>query len=194
MMIIAIRGIESEKVVNGRCRRSIPFVGADRKGEFAQMGIGLIFPDEKEVTIWGLASPHALIRSWRGMKILEQIEIISDGTLCACWYAGSQKIHESEKRYLDNLAERLGGTEKLQMLRGEILSSVPSFDELTSMIGNFYVRGVDVDSWELQEEVKAGRISTSSLIETLVREDEERRQAHLRKSFFRKVVSIFRRS
>jgi len=179
-MVVAIKGIESEKVVDGRRRKTVPFVGTDREGEFAQMGVGLIFPDEQKGTIWGLVSPHALIQSWRGMKILEQVEIINNGTLCACWYAGGQKVHESDKHYLDDLAERLGGTEKLQMLRGEILSSMPNTDELNSMITNLREEGVDVDSWELEEEIKAGRISTSPLIETLVREDEERRQAYRR--------------
>lgn len=179
-LVVAMRGFESEKVVDGQRKKTIPFVGADREGEFAQMGVGLIFPDEQKGTVWGLAIPHMVIKSWRGMKILEQIKKIDHGTLCACWYAGGQDIHESDKRYLDELAEKLGGTDKLQLLRDEVLSSAPNTDELNSIITNFREKGVRVDSWELTEEVRAGRISTSPLIGTISREDEERRQAYQR--------------
>lgn len=177
---MAIRGSESEKVVDMRRKKVIPFVGADREGEFAQMGVGLIFPDEQKQkgTIWGLLVPHALIQSWRGMKILERIERIDHGTLCACWTVARREVHDSDKRHLDELAEQLGSADKLQVLRDEVLASVPSTDELNTMIVNLREKGVDVDSWELEEEVKAGRITTSPLIETLARETEERRQAY----------------
>lgn len=179
-LVIATRGAQSEKVMDGRCKQVVPFVGADREGEFAQMGVGLIFPDEQKGTVWGLAFPHALIQSWRGMKILERVEHIGHSTLCACWTVARRDVHNSDKRYLDELAEQVGGADKLQSLRDEILASMPSADELNAMITNLREGGVDVDSWELQEEVKAGRIATSPLIETLARETEERRQTYER--------------
>lgn len=179
-LLIAIRGQEGKKVVDMRRRKVVPFVGADREGEFAQMGVGLIFPDEQKGTIWGLATPHTLIQSWRGMKILERIEHVGHGTLCACWTVARRDVHDSDKRYLDELAEQVGGADKLQTLRDEVLASVPSVDELNTMIMNLHEKGVEVDSWELEEEVKAGRIATSPLIETLARKTEERRQAYKR--------------
>ncbi len=179
-LVIATRGAQSEKVVDGRRKQVVPFVGADREGEFAQMGVGLIFPDEQKGTTWGLVMPHALIQSWRGMKILERIEHIGHGTLCACWTVARRDVHNSDKSHLDELAEQVGGADKLQALRDEVLASVPSAEELNAMITNLREKGVDVDSWELEEEVKAGRIATSSLIETLARETEDRRQAYKR--------------
>lgn len=179
-LVIAIRGAQCEKIVNGQRKQVVPFVGADREGEFAQMGIGLIFPDEENGTIWGLLSPHVLIQSWRGMRILEKIETINHGTICACWTVARKNIHESDKRHLEELALQLGDDDKLQAFLDEVLVSVPSTDEINTMITNFRERGVDVDSWELDEEVKAGRISTSPLIEMLARETEERRRAYQR--------------
>ncbi|MBI5787107.1 MAG: hypothetical protein HY446_00980 [Candidatus Niyogibacteria bacterium] len=180
-LVIATRGVQSEKVVDGRRKQVIPFVGADCEGEFAQMGVGLIFPGEQNGTVWGLVMPHPLIQSWRGMKILERIERIGHGTLCACWTIARRDVHDSDQRHLDELAEQVGGTDKLQALRDEVLASVPSADELNAMITKLREKGVDVDSWELEEEVKAGRIATSPLIETLARETEERRRAYKRK-------------
>lgn len=180
-LVIAVKGSESEKVVDMRRRKVVPFVGADREGKFSQMGIGLIFPEEQQGTIWGLVMPHMLIQSWRGMKLLEQIEEIGHGTLCACYYAGSHKMHDSELRYLDELAVKVGGADKLQTLRDEVLASVPNTDELNAMITALREKGVDVGSWELEEEVRAGRLEMSPLIEELVRETEESRSAYQRK-------------
>lgn len=179
-LVIAIRGLEGEKVVDMQRRKVVPFVGADREGEFAQMGVGLIFPDEQKGTIWGLVMPHALIQSWRGMKILERIEHIDHGTLCACWTVARRDVHDSDKRHLDELAKQVGGADKLQALRDEVLASVPSADELNTMITNLRKKDVDVNSSELEEEVKVRRIAMSPLIETLARETEERRQAYKR--------------
>lgn len=179
-LVIAIRGSESEKVVEGRRRKVIPFVGADREGESANVGIGLIFPDEERGTIWGWIMPHALIQSWRGMKLLEQIERIGGGTLCDCWYGAGHCVHDSDKCHLDELAKQLGGADKLQVLLDEVLISTPSPDELNAMITNLREKGVDVDCRELREEVRAGRIAMSPLIEMLIHEDEERMRALVR--------------
>lgn len=178
-VVIATRGVPSVKIVDGQRRHVVPFVGADREGEFAQVGIGLIYPDGGG-TIWGCVMPHSLIQSWRGMKILERIERIDHGTLCGCWTIARRDVHTSDKRHLDELAEQVGGADKLQALRDEVLASVPSADELNAMITSLREKSVDVNSWELEEEVKAGRIAMSPLIEMLVRETEERRQEHQR--------------
>lgn len=177
-LVIAARGSQSEKIVDGQPRQVVPFVGADREGEFAQMGVGLTFPDENTGTIWGLVVPHTLIQSWRGMKILEYVDRVDSGTLCACWTVARREVHESDERHLDELAEQLGGADALQAVRDEVLESVPDADELELMITTLRERGVGVDSWELKQEVEAGRIAMSDLIEVLVRETEERREAH----------------
>lgn len=175
--VIAAKGAESQKMVDGQSKKTIPFVGADREGEFAQMGVGLIFPEENKATIWGLLMPHALIQSWHAMKILEHIEVIEHGALCASWYAGGRDVHSSDEKRVQSLAKEFGSPIKFQAFRDEVLASVPGVDELDSMIIGLREKGVDIDVWELEREVKAGRILTSPAIEVLIKEDEARKIA-----------------
>lgn len=165
-VVIAMRGTESEKIVNGTLKKVVPFVGADREGEFAQLGVGIIIPEEQRTITWGLFIPHSLVRSWRGMKILEQVESIDRETLCACWSSARNKSKTSNDTSQDFL--------------NQVLVAVPNTDELNTMIINLRDKGVSVDSWELEEEIRAGRIVMNPLIETLIREDEECRQAYQR--------------
>jgi hypothetical protein len=70
------------------------------------------------------------------------------------------------------------------------------------MITSLRKSSVEVASWELDEEVKAGRIVASSLIEKIAREAEEQCRAHQRKveeakrpllkNFAKKLTSLFR--
>lgn len=180
-LVIAIRGEPSEKIVDGECQKVIPFVGADSEGEFAQMGIGLIFPDKGNGSIWGHVVPHALIKSWRGMKLLEQVERIEHGTLCACWTISTRNIHDSDRRHLNDLASQFGGLDELEKAREAILASVPCADEIESMIMALREKNVRVDTWDLTAEIESGLITTSLLIETLVREEEEQWSAYAKK-------------
>lgn len=180
-IVIAILGEPSEKIVDGERQKVIPFVGTDSEGEFAKMGIGLILPEKWNVSIWGLVMPHALIRSWRGMKLLEQVECIEHGTLCACWAVATRNMHESDYRHLDVLADQFGGLDKLEKAREVVLTSVPSVDEIQSMITTLRKKNVGVDSWDLTVEIEAGLITTSPLIETIIREEEERQAAYTKK-------------
>ena len=173
-LVIAMRGSRSEKFVDTKHRKVIPFVGANHEGEFAKLGVGLIFPGERESTIWGSEGPCLLIQSWRGMRILERIEHTDYGTLRACWTVAGRKIPDSDECYRDELARQLGADE-LRALRREVLASLPSADELNVMVMNLREKDVDVDSREIEEEIKAGRIATSPL-EMPARETEERRR------------------
>ena len=180
--VIATRGNESQKIVDGNRRKVVPFVGTDREGPFAQMGVGFIFVGETDMgmSIWGLLGPHKLIQSWRGMKVLERVEHIGHGTLCACWYAGGRKIAESETSYLNTLAAGLGGMETLHALREKVLASAPTSAELDSMISILRGHGIDIDDRELVEEVQAGRIGMLPVIEVIRQEAEVRRQSFRR--------------
>ncbi|MFZ3044096.1 MAG: hypothetical protein WA058_03270 [Minisyncoccia bacterium] len=171
--VIAARGQQTVKIVGKETKKVIPFVGADNEGEFAQMGVGLIFPDEARAIIWSLASPHNVIQSWRGMKILEKLGRVGHGTLCACWTVARHDLHESDRRYFDMLVEQVGSIEELSAIRDAALGSVPSPDELNDMIVNFREKGVYVGSREFEEEIKAGRIAMTPLIEVLIRERKE---------------------
>ncbi len=179
--VIAVRGVESEKIVNGRRTKTVPFVGADREGEFASLGVGLIYPEEGKAVVWGLVMPHALIQSWRGMKILEQVGAVEHGTLCACWTIARRDMHDSDKHYIEDLAPQFGGIKKLNAVREHVLDLVPTAEELSAMITALREKNVNVDHWDLDAEVKAGRISSFPLIDTIGREEEEQRQAYQRK-------------
>ncbi|MCA9362179.1 hypothetical protein KC906_02290 [Candidatus Kaiserbacteria bacterium] len=180
-LVVAILGEPSEKIVNGELKSVVPFVGADREGKFAQMGIGLLFPDEGKGMIWGLVMPHALIKSWRGMKLLEQVDRIEHGTLCGCWTIATSDVSDSDKRHLDELADQFGGMDGLEEARAKVLASVPSAEEIDSMISNLREKEVGVDSWDLTAEIEAGRIETSPAIELIIKKEDEERVAYARK-------------
>ena len=153
-LVIAVRGAESEKLINGERKRVVPFVGADGGGEFAPMGVGFVYSDNKTTgSMWGLVTPHMLLKSWRGMKVLERIYRIDYGTLAACWHAGGKMVSDSNKHHLDELAEKLGGREKLEALRREILAFAPAPEELHSAIDILREKGIGIEDWELEEEM-----------------------------------------
>jgi len=184
-LVIAARGIPSEKNVDGQNRMVVPFIGADRRGEYSQVGVGLLLMDEHKINLWWslCGSSAMLIQAWRGMKILGRIERVDDDTLCACWFVARHDVPDGDKRdfdhhfarHFDYLAERVGGVTALQALRDEVLVSVPSADELDTMVMVLREEGVYANAWELEEELGAGRIETTPLIETIIREADERR-------------------
>jgi hypothetical protein len=176
--IVAARGVEGDRIIGGRRIKTIPFVGADGGGSFSSMGVGLLYPDEKSGVIWGLALPHKLIQSWRAMEILKRVTVIGHGTICACWYAAGQTVHDSDRPRLDDLAEKVGGMKKLQAIRSAVLASAPATDELSSMIAVLRRAGVTFESYELEEEVAAGRIERLPIMETLKQEEQVRRDRY----------------
>ena len=178
--VIALEGVESEKIVDGQRKRVIPFVGADGEGEFAQLGIGIFLPDEGHASCWGLVMPHALVQSWRGMKLLEKVDRIEHGTLCHCWTVAKHELPASDEKYLHELSTSAEGVD-IYLLRTQVLNSAPPAADLESMINNLRRKEVGVDSFELEREVAAGRIQNTPLLQTLAREEEERCLAYQRK-------------
>jgi hypothetical protein len=178
--VIAIQGETSEKIVDGKVRKVIPFVGSDSEGEFSQLGIGFLYPESNSGCIWGLVMPHHIIQSWRGMKILENVKEIGHGTLAECWYAGDENLSDSDKRYLDELAVQFSSREEFDTIRAEILGTAPSPEEIESMIHNLREKDVGIDSWELEKEIKAGRITSSSTINDLIAETQRKLETYQR--------------
>lgn len=177
-LVIAALGKESLKAVDGRIQRAIPFVGTDRPGQFSSLGVGVLLPDnDNRGQIWGLVMPHMVIQSWRGMKILENVEVIEPGTLCAAWYVGGREVHPSEQRYIDEFSSKIG-KDKFETQRAGILEQAPPADELERMLNTLRDNQVNVSTWELQQEVEAGRIGSSPLIDELVADDGRKRQEY----------------
>lgn len=171
--VIACLGLQTEKMIDGQRSKVTAFVGADREGEFAQLGIG--FLSESDSGFWGLVIPHCLIHSWRAMKILERLLVIHSDSLAGCYYAACEIISESDQRCVDRLTELLGGHEEMQAIRDQVLRSTPSDEELDSMLRTLSEKGVAIDCHELQQEIQAERIGTSALIERLIFESEQKR-------------------
>ena len=172
-MFIALRGVQSEKKFF-QPTQAIPYVGADSGGEYSQMGVGLeLFEDglPKGYWFWGLVIPHNLIQSWRAMKILERIDSVDKGTLCACWSVARGNLRESDLGYLDKLAVVHGYG--FAAIRNEILNFVPSGDQLAAMIAVFRENGVRIDATEFEEEMRTGRMVIDPLIEAVLKDHEE---------------------
>ncbi len=153
-MIVALRGVLSEKIVDGKRQPTVPFVGTNG----VHMGVGLYLPDNKEWEFWGLGMPHFVIHSWRAMKVLERIESVTTGTLCGCWYT-------AEKSYIapqcTRIMKELGSKDQFDTLRMEVLASVPTAEEVTAMVNTFRNKDVRIDYFEICDEVKAGRLKGS---------------------------------
>ncbi|MCF7843933.1 hypothetical protein K9M47_03480 [Candidatus Gracilibacteria bacterium] len=177
--IIALRGETSEKIVNGERMLVTPFVGTNESGMLAQLGIGLLLPENKVFT-WGLVIPHTLIQSWRGMKILEQADtIFSNETLCACFTVASGSIQNTANYYIKALSGSFGSVDKLQEVRREVLASVPNESELEKMITVLETNYVQVDVNEIREEVKVGRLAMSPSVNRFLNKPNHTFRTHV---------------
>lgn len=172
--VILSQGKKATKIVGDKEQTAIPFVGTDSKSEWAQMGVGVILPDRKSLSHWGLALPRLLIQSWRAMKILEEIPEIHNDTLSACWYAAKKDPHSSEKNYLPKLENLLGrmGTVRLAFLRRKVLGSVPDEEELEKMLALIEEKKIEIATWELEEEINQGRLKESPRIKALIAKEK----------------------
>jgi len=172
--VILAQSSKMSKKVGNVPQDVAPFFGADREGDFAQMGVGILV--SKGSSFWGLAVPHLVVQSWRAMQILAEIPEIRNDTLCACWYAARREVHLSDRRYLVMLEELLGitGKVRLLLLRNKILSLVPTAAELEEMLKKLSNAGVDFDVLELREEIKAGRLEETKTLSELLRAEERR--------------------
>jgi len=117
-------------------------MGIDRETEFAQMGIGLLYPEQNSAEFWGLFLPRLIGTSYRGMKILELLQEVHFGDICACWYAGKRKPHKTEMRYVKKIVRRIG-----RRRRREILRLTPP--DLQDVIERLEGKDIDFETWDL---------------------------------------------
>lgn len=172
-LVVAIKGIESEKMVNGYRKKIVPFVGENE----GSMGVGFLISGEGTGYLKGPIFPRLLLKSWRAMKLLENIWMIENGTLYHCWEAGSKDAGEES---LNKLARQFISREKFDETRNEILLSAPSAEELDSMIIAF--KGVNITDcgWELEEEAKEGRIKLTPAVQSVIEEVQKRQEKNIR--------------
>lgn len=177
-LVVAIKDGKLRKNVEGCEKTIIPFVGLDIEPPIPQLGIGFGCLEDKRIFFWGVA-PLSLIQSWRGMRILEQLEKIERNSLAACLGVAKNNLpaYRMYQSYLDELARVVGGVDNLKKIRQKILSSAPTAEELQGMIINtreaLLKKGWDLDGHELKEEIEVGRVTTSSLIEDIIRSAKE---------------------
>ncbi|MBU4086455.1 MAG: hypothetical protein KKB21_02650, partial [Nanoarchaeota archaeon] len=137
------RGEQGEKVVDGETKLATP-IACDGG---MSMGVGLSY--NGSAVFWGLASPKKIITSYRGMKIAEQVREFGHGTLAACWYAGSRDVHDSDKRYVEEIEAKIG-----RPTRERILEMVP--EDFDGMLDLLQKKDIHFAGWEIDEEVKNG--------------------------------------
>lgn len=178
MSVIVAKGRQSTKIVDGQEREVVPFTGADREGELASFGVGFYFTDKSGGSIWGALMPRLLINSWRAMKLLEHLPQIGHGTLCACWHAAGESVHDSNRHYLDELARQFDSPEVFEATRSVVLASVPTAEELDRMLATVRDNSIDVSVHELTKLIEQGKLPHNPIVDELVREDEERQREH----------------
>lgn len=170
-VVIAAIGAKSKKLFNGEYEEVTPFMGADREGKYASLGIG--FFSSTHTYTWGLVGPHNLIQSWRAMKILEKVPDIQQGTLCHCWYAAKEKIYGSDIRWVEELATQFSSNDEFEKVRNEALNALPSPEAFDAMLIALREKNVSIDSYELTQLIKEGKLSPNPLIDQIVKEEEE---------------------
>lgn len=138
------------------------FVGA-AGDSMLSFGIGLISEDCNTAQFWGLAMPHSLITSYRGMQVLDNVTELEHGTICACYYAGGRDLRDSELHYIDDLREQI--PEISDMRETMLAQSIPDgeLDEMLEVCNS--TDGIDLAIWELEKEIEAGAISRTPGVE-----------------------------
>lgn len=176
MSVIIAQGKARVKIVEGVSREVIPFVGADRQGLLASFGVGYRIVNQRGGTIWGLVMPHLLIQSWRAMKLLECIPVIDRGTLCGCWYAAGEKMHEGNRHYVDDLARQFEERLQVEKMRASVLKLLPSEAELSAMLICLRNHKIEVSVDEMSDLINRGQLLPHPLVDELIKEDEARRR------------------
>lgn len=165
--VIALRGDTSEKLINGKREVVTPFVGTEGEGICSKLGIGLLFQGNNSI-FWGQIVPHALIQSWRGMKMLERVDLVTgEETLRSCWTVARNNIYGTTNHYMKTLSHSFSDFSLLEKSHHEILDSFPTAGELETMIILLQERNIPIDTQEIEDVVRIGRVATTPLIEEI---------------------------
>lgn len=165
-VVVAMRGTLTQKLINGRLQKVVPFVG----GTSTEMGIGTISPetvDERSSSDFrGLVSPHDVICSWRAMKLYELVE--HAGMNMCLDLAGFSVIPEGYLHAHYEFVKQVGGVKKLRVLHRKVHEMSPSAIDLDTMIVRFLRHGTEVDVQELKKELEAGHIEKTFIVKMLL--------------------------
>lgn len=187
-LIILAKGKPGNKIIENRTVQAVPTMGIVLS-ESPHLVKGLIYPERvgrRSIRALYGSSPNNLIQSWRAIKILEGIDFTYDSTISDAYdIAGGALSRESKARlpYIDRLhapqLEENAGRPIFSEFVASVLDQVPNEDELNQMIRTSRDNGLILNGWELQDEVKAGRLAPNPLIDKVVEESERKRQEYL---------------
>lgn len=143
----------------------IPFVGTDRLGPTAVLGVGLMRQVNGEIFVVGGVSCQ-LIRSWRAYQLLTHVPRIPHllQTLSACWEVTEPEQRLENNEHFNHLAGLFGGVMIVQHARTE----VPPVYELEDMVEKLREGHIYVDPREFEVEVEAGRLANTPRLQKLI--------------------------
>lgn len=155
MYIVALQGRESVKKLvqknHTQERAVIPFVGARGQNAIFHLGLGFMLPKPEEPIFWGYLSPRCLLRSWRGMKLAEELTVISDVTaLGICWELAGDVPEERLEQYASYLVPgNANDPGEILALRERVRQLTLPEESLQAMIAKLEIT---VDEEELRKE------------------------------------------
>ena len=169
--VIAHVGKKSEKRITpgGFETELIPFVGADRAGKLAQVGIGYIDTNDNSNSFWGLLYPNLLVRSWRAMKLFELLQYVNNYTLAHCWeIIKSDDLRDTDRFILQQFESFKHFVKTVE----EIRESVPDDATVCEMLDVFMKSKIYVNTDELIEELDADFLLSSLEMKELFAHEE----------------------
>lgn len=172
--VVVLRGKSSSKCLYGRgWRRVTPCVVVEKAERGGRIVLGLIFSETKGLQ-WG-PSPlsQAILPAWHAMKFAENFNHIYLGVACACWHVATPDLGAEGARYAEELAGYIG-SEGVQMLRQQALSSYPSPDEIDAMIRGCLRANVHIDDSQLEVEARAKRIAYTPSVRGVIHRQTNR--------------------
>ena len=173
--VVAIKGDVQQKVVlvDGSLTHQmiIPFVGARCNG-IAEVGMGFLGEAGQVMQFYAPDFFKHILQSWRGMRILEQITHIWDGTLKDCYNAAAPDPTYLEKREFSSLADQIG-LQKFDSFLQRMLATMPKPSDLDQILQTMRGAGVHFDLFELQREIRGGKLQPTLLLKSLINQEVE---------------------
>ncbi|MBU0646515.1 hypothetical protein KJ611_03540 [Patescibacteria group bacterium] len=171
--VIAFKGEAQTKVVltDGVLARQLvrPFVGARCNGT-TEVGIGFLNTDGQVQQFYAPDFFKNILQSWRGLRIFDRLTHIWKTTLQDCYNAAAPDPTYLEKRAFECLADQIG-RRQLDIFLDKIRILVPAPGVLDQMLTIFDTSGVTLDVFELQSELKKGRLQSTLFLRFLINQE-----------------------
>lgn len=178
--VVAARGdLQVKAVLEEGClkrQKITPFVGARRNG-VCEVGLGLLDQDDRVVSFYAPDFFKNLLQSWRGMRIFHHLTHVWEGTLKECYKAADPDPSFMDKRGFDSLREQIGYG-RFQSFLDKMRVVLPEPEVLDAMIRTMEESGIRVDVFELQCEIREGRLYPTPYIKSIVQNEVDSYKRH----------------